>query len=111
VAAAARRFVVIVSSDKLVERVLPPIPLELLTFGLEATLARLATTGRVSLRPETPASPDGGHIADWHGAVDDPARVAAELAAEPGVVDHGLFPPAMVDDVIVGRGDRIEHRR
>ena len=41
VAAAADRFVVIVSSDKLVDRVRPPIPLELHAYGLAATLRRL----------------------------------------------------------------------
>jgi ribose 5-phosphate isomerase A len=44
VAAAANRFVVIVSSDKLVERLAPPIPLELAGFGLESTLRRLEPT-------------------------------------------------------------------
>jgi ribose 5-phosphate isomerase A len=110
VAAAATTFVVIVSSNKLVDRVRGPVPLELLTFGLDSTLARLAPSGPVVLRKGTPASPDGGHIADWHGEIDDPARVAAYLAAEPGVVEHGLFPPAMVADVIVGRVDGVEHR-
>src|ERR1700735_3173421 len=38
VAAAADRFVVIVSADKLVERLRPPVPLELERFGLAATL-------------------------------------------------------------------------
>src|SRR5881397_1664945 len=42
VAAAAERFVVIVSSDKLVERLAPPVPLELLAYGLPATLAGVA---------------------------------------------------------------------
>jgi ribose 5-phosphate isomerase len=37
VAAAAERFVVIVSSDKIVERLSPPVPLELMVFGLGAT--------------------------------------------------------------------------
>ena len=41
VAAAADRFVVIVSSDKTVERLHPPVPLELLAFGLAATLRAL----------------------------------------------------------------------
>ena len=68
VAAAARRFVVIVSSDKLVERLAPPIPLELLEFGLASTLRRL---GSVELR-DVPRSPDGGVIADFTGAFDDP---------------------------------------
>jgi len=38
VAAAADRFVVIVSSNKLVGRLHPPVPLELLAFGVAATL-------------------------------------------------------------------------
>ena len=41
VAAAADRFVVIVSSDKPVDRLRPPVPLELLAFGLAATLRAL----------------------------------------------------------------------
>ena len=106
VAAAAERFVVIVSSDKLVDRLAPPVPLELLEFGLAATLARLDD---VELR-DVPASPDGGVIADYVGALDDPDELAARLSATVGVVEHGLFPPALVSDVIVGRGEQAEHR-
>ncbi|HEX5468334.1 MAG TPA: ribose 5-phosphate isomerase A [Gaiellaceae bacterium] len=105
VAAASDRFVVIVSSDKLVEAIAPPIPLELLAYGIDATLARLGTA---ELREAAP-SPDGGLIADYLGPVDDPARLAARLAATPGVVEHGLFPAELVSDVIVGRGQRAEH--
>ena len=104
VAASSDRFVVIASSDKLVETIAPPIPLELLPYGLDATLARL---GEVALR-EVPASPDGGVIADYLGPVEDPARVAAWLSATAGIVDHGLFPPQLTSDVLVGRGDGIE---
>ena len=56
VAAAADRFVVIASSEKLVERLRPPVPLELLEFGLAGTLRRL---GSVRLR-DVPSSPEGG---------------------------------------------------
>jgi ribose 5-phosphate isomerase A len=104
VAAAATRFVVIVSADKLVERLTPPVPLELADYGLAATLARLPS---VRLR-DVPASPDGGLIADWFDAFDDPAALAARLAAETGVVDHGLFAPAMVAEIVVGRPDRVD---
>jgi len=104
VAAAADRFVVIVSSDKLVDRVQPPVPVELLAFGLEATLRALPD---VRLR-DAPLSPDRGVIADYVGPVDDPAEIAARLSATPGVVDHGLFPPRLVSDVLVGRGDAVE---
>jgi ribose 5-phosphate isomerase A len=104
VAASSDRFVVIASSDKLVEAIGPPIPLELLPYGLDATLARL---GEVELR-DVPPSPDGGVIADYLGPVTHPAEVAAWLAATPGVVEHGLFPPELVSEVLVGRGDDVE---
>jgi ribose 5-phosphate isomerase A len=104
VAASSDRFVVIASSDKLVEAVGPPIPLELLAYGLDATLARL---GEVELR-DVPASPDGGIIADYLGPVEDPEVVAARLAATPGVVDHGLFPPELVSEILVGRAGDVE---
>ncbi len=90
VAAAADRFVVIASSDKPVDWIEPPIPLELMEFGLAATLRAL---GDVTLR-DVPRSPDGGVIADYQGPVDDPGALAARLDATPGVVGHGLFPPS-----------------
>jgi len=104
VAAAAERFVVIVSSDKLVERIRSPIPLELLEFGLAATLEALE---HAQLR-DAARTPDRGVLADWTGAVDDPRDLAARLSATPGVVEHGLFPPDLVSEVIVGRGDGVE---
>jgi ribose 5-phosphate isomerase A len=106
VAAAAERFVVIASSDKVVDRIVAPIPLELLAFGLPATLRLL---GSVELR-HVPLSPDGGAIADYLGDVPDPASVAARLSATPGVVDHGLFGPELVSDVLIAHGSEIEHR-
>ena len=106
VAAAATRFVVIVSSEKLVERLSPPVPLELLEFGLAATLQRLRD---VALR-DAPRSPDGGVIADYTAAFDDPTALARELSETVGLVEHGLFPPALVSDVLIGRGDSVEHR-
>lgn len=107
VAAAADRFVVIVSSDKLVARVRAPVPLELLPFGLAATLAEL---GEAHLR-DAPQTPDGGVLADWVGPVEDPAELAGRLAATPGVVEHGLFAPNLVSEILVGRGEGVDRRR
>jgi ribose 5-phosphate isomerase A len=104
VAAAADRFVVIVSANKLVERLTAPVPLELATFGLAGTLARL---DRVRIR-EAPPSPDGGVIADYLGEFQEPAALAAALSAEVGVVEHGLFPAAMVSQVLIGVEGRVE---
>src|SRR6202789_2929347 len=104
VAGAADRFVVIADSSKPVPALHAPIPLELLSFGLRATM-RLVDP--VSLR-DVPISPDGGVIADYHGEVQDPAALAVQLSSTPGVVAHGLFPPQMVATVLVGRGEAAE---
>jgi len=106
VAAAADRFVVIVSSNKLVDRLSPPVPLELLEFGLAGTLRRLGTA---QLR-DVPRSPDGGVIADFTGELDDPAELAERLSATVGVVEHGLFPAEMVSTLLVARGEQVEIR-
>jgi ribose 5-phosphate isomerase A len=109
VAATAVQFVVIADSSKPVERIEGPIPLELSAYGLASTMARIADElGEVRERPDTPPSPDGGVIADFLGEVDDPGELAARLSAVPGVVDHGLFAPALVGEVLVGRGDGVE---
>jgi ribose 5-phosphate isomerase A len=109
VAAAAERFVVIADSSKPVERIGAPVPLELSPFGLASTMLRVAgELGEVNLRAGAPPSPDGGVIADYLGEVADPAELATTLASIPGVVDHGLFPGAMVTEVLVGRGDEVE---
>lgn len=107
-AAAAQCFVVIASSDKPVERLRPPVPLELVPFAVETTLAAL---GDARLRAHTPRSPDGGMIADFLGPVDDPRELAQRLDRQPGVVEHGLFPPELVDLVIVARGGSTEVTR
>jgi ribose 5-phosphate isomerase A len=108
VAAAAERFVVIADSSKPVDFLSPPVPLELLAFGLRSTLARLGT--EVELR-EVPPSPDGGVIADYRGEIGDPPALTARLEADPGISSHGLFPPDMVSEVLVGTGDAVNHLR
>jgi ribose 5-phosphate isomerase A len=105
VAAAADRFVVISDSSKPVDSLSPPVPLELLAFGLRSTLVRLGP--KVELR-DVSHSPDGGVIADYRGEIGDPAALAARLEADPGISSHGLFPPDMVSEVLVGAGDSVD---
>jgi ribose 5-phosphate isomerase A len=107
VAAAAERFVVIASSNKLVAALAPPVPLELLPFGLESTLRLLEP---VALR-SAPRTPDGGVLADYLGPVDDPAELAARLSQTPGVVEHGLFPPHLTGEILVATGSGIRRFR
>jgi ribose 5-phosphate isomerase A len=106
VAGAADRFVVIADSSKPVPALHAPVPLELMSFGLRATLRRVAgNAGNTVALRDVPLSPDGGVIADYHGPVEDPAALAVRLSSTPGVVAHGLFPPEMVAMVVVGRGE------
>ncbi len=107
VAAAARRFVVIVSAEKLVSAVDAPVPLEILRFGACATLRAVAPA---RLR-EVPPSPDGNLIADYLGSVADPEALSQRLAGTAGVIEHGLFAPELVSDIIVAGDAGVEHRR
>ena len=106
VAASSRRFVVIASAEKAVARLQAPIPLELVPFGVQRTLMALAPA---RLRG-VPESPDGGLIADYLGEVDDARALARRLSDTPGVVEHGLFAPEMVSDILIAREDGVEHR-
>ncbi|HUZ51425.1 MAG TPA: ribose 5-phosphate isomerase A [Streptosporangiaceae bacterium] len=106
VAAAADRFVVMADSTKPTLALHPPIPVELLSFGLPATLRML---GEVTVR-DCPLSPDGGVIADYTAPFRDPAELAARLAGTPGVIGHGLFGPDLVSVILVGRGETVEQR-
>ncbi|MCW2240200.1 ribose-5-phosphate isomerase RpiA [Azospirillum canadense] len=100
VAAASARFVVIADETKLVDRLgeRAPLPVEIVPFGLEATLGRLADAGLApTLRRAggsgKPFRTDGGHvIADCQiGPIADPVALDRQLRAMVGVVDSGLF--------------------
>jgi ribose 5-phosphate isomerase A len=116
VAAAARRFVVVIDDSKLRDLLGGPVPVELLPFGAQHTLAMLnATGGRFRLRTESDAggaqSDNGNLLADGeYSRLDDPEGLAARLDAIPGVLGHGLFL-GMADLVIVGYPDgHVEQR-
>jgi ribose 5-phosphate isomerase A len=104
VAVSAKRFVVICDASKIVAELEAPVPLELLSFGVEATLTRLSPS---RLR-DVPASPDGGLIGDYFGDVSDPQDLSARLSSTPGVISHGLFAPDLVSEVLVGRDNRVQ---
>jgi len=106
VAAHAQRFVVIASADKAVAELAAPVPLEILAFAAQSTLRTLAPA---RLR-DAPPSPDGGLIADYLGELGDLEELAERLARTPGVVEHGLFEPALVSLVLIGSGDGVERR-
>ena len=101
VAAAAARFVVITSSEKLVDRLAPPIPVEILSFGVKSTL-NLLRSARIRVGAQPTA--DRGILADLFEDFDDPAVLAARLDSTPGVTGHGLFDPGLVHDFVIPGG-------
>jgi ribose 5-phosphate isomerase A len=105
-ASAARRFVVIASAEKPVQQLSPPVPLELMRFGLHSTLRALPT---VALR-DAPPSPDGGVIADYLDSVSDPRALASRLSEIPGVVEHGLFAPELVSLILIAGDSGVQRR-
>lgn len=103
VASAARRMIVVVDAGKLVDALGAfPLPIEIVPFGatpvrlaVERVLGRLGLSGSATWRQTAggPYRTDGGnHILDVSvGRIDEPERLARELDAMPGVVEHGLF--------------------
>ena len=111
VAAAAREMVVLVSANKLVERLGRfPLPVEILTFGWKQTLRALERAGvspRVRRNPEGGdyRSDNGNLIADCAmGVIPDPEQLERTLKTIPGVADVGLFL-GMAGRVFVGNAD------
>lgn len=109
VAAAARRFLVVVDGSKVAERFASraPVPVEVVTFGHEMTACRLAKLG---LSPvlrvdddKVPIRTDGGNLLyDCYGvaADQDPAALEAALRRTVGVIDSGIFVDMATDAVI-----------
>lgn len=99
VAERTRRFIVIASSEKLVDQLGTrlPLPVEVVPFGHTHTMRVIASHGLspvLRLRDDgTPFVSDGGHyIVDCStGPIADAANLAASLKAITGVVEHGLF--------------------
>jgi ribose 5-phosphate isomerase A len=117
VAAAARQFVVVVDAAKLHDRLRGGLPVELVHFGWEATLAALEMTGAAfDLRTGDDGQPrlsdNGNLIADGRfSVIEDAEGLAEQIEAVPGVVGHGLFL-GMADLVIAGLpGGGVEQRR
>jgi ribose 5-phosphate isomerase A len=98
VASAARRFLVVADSSKLVSTLGRfPLPVEVIQMALPIVARKLEELG---LNPTLRHHPDGAvYITDENNvildcacnSIPDPAKTAAEIRAIVGVVEHGLF--------------------
>ncbi len=117
VAAAARRQVILVTPEKLVDRLGERglLPVEVLPFAEPFCRRRLAALG---LRPELRRHDGGPFVTDNGnrildcavGPLGDAAALESALCAIPGVVDTGLFL-GTASVVLVGRSEGVEEMR
>ena len=107
VAEMADRFVVVVDESK-VRPALGPFgtPLEVSDFAPGVVARRLAALGASEVATRAERSDGGNLLVDAHfGTIEDPAALAASLAAVPGVLAHGIFLGPTVERVYVAGAD------
>lgn len=98
VAAAAATFVLVGDGSKLVRRLgdKAPVPVEVVPFGMDRTLAVLAGLCEEAAPREDATglfvTDNGNHVIDCRPRPGfDAEELQAELESVPGVVEHGLF--------------------
>ena len=93
VAAASRRMVVIADGSKRVAAIgAARLPVEVLPFARASVVAALARLGAAVTVRDGYVTDNGNLIADCRfPAMPDPRALAAEIAAIPGALGHGLF--------------------
>ena len=115
---ASRLNVIIVDESKLVDNLgqTRRLPVEVLPFGLNTTLAALSALGDPQLRlipggSDPFRSDSGNYIVDLAtGQVGEPGRLDQILRRLPGVVETGLFV-ARADIVVVAAEDGVRELR
>nr|WP_255654534.1 ribose-5-phosphate isomerase RpiA [Cohnella sp. REN36] len=110
IAAHSKRLVIVADESKTVETLGQfPLPVEIVPFGANLTMLRLAALlghPRLRMDGDRPYVTDNGNwIADCRfGTIADPAGLERELNLIPGVVENGLFI-GMAAAVYVGHAD------
>lgn len=114
VAAASERMIVIVDESKIVECLgtRGPLPVEIVSFGWQTTLDRLAAVGcqpRLRMAADEPFRTDSGnYIVDCIVTeIADPPLLEARLANIVGVVESGLFI-GLASMLVIGRKNAVE---
>lgn len=117
IAAAARQLIILIGSEKLVQRLgeRGKIPVEVVPFAVSLCRRRLAALGlEPVLRQHTgkPFVSDGGNLILDCGtsAIAAPQQLEDAIRAIPGVVGSGMFL-AMTDCVLVGDGPVVREMR
>jgi ribose 5-phosphate isomerase A len=113
VASAAKRFIIVADSRKVVDRLGKfPLPVEVIKMASPLVSRKLEELGmRPVMRRRTDGSAyvtdEGNFILDCEcGEIDDPEKVAASIRRIVGVVEHGLFLN-MAERAIIADGSEV----
>lgn len=106
----SRRFVVLVDENKMVDTLFHPVPLEVIPKALELVKRQVMELGgipllRMAVRKDGPVITDNGNLVldvDF-GEIAEPGKLAVQLSACTGIIEHGIFDNA--DEVYVGTRD------
>jgi ribose 5-phosphate isomerase A len=116
VAASSQRLMIVVGTEKVVDRlgVRSPLPVEIVPFGLALCERRLAALGANPVLRKGSQGPfvsdNGNYILDCgFGGIDDPSATDCAIRSIPGVVDTGLFI-GMAERVLVQEGNAVRVR-
>ena len=103
------RFVCIADASKLVDRLGRfPLPVEVIPMAAAQVARRFAKLGAVPRLREGFVTDNGGLILDVQGlAIDDPARLEAEINQWPGVVCCGIFARNRASICLLGTPDGV----
>lgn len=107
VAEMAERFVVVVDETKVVPALGPfGTPLEVADFAPAVVAERVRALGATEVTTRDERSDNGNLLCDARfGTIEEPAALAAALAAVPGVLEHGIFLGGTVERVYVAAAD------
>lgn len=114
VAAAAKRFVVVVDDQKMVKRLgAAAVPVEVLPFAVMPILHELRRLGcepdiREAVKKDGPVITDNGNfIVDCRFShIRNPEKLEAALAAIPGVLESGLFTGFVKKTTVIAGGPK-----
>ncbi len=113
VACASKKVVIIVDESKLVEKLSMPVPVEVLPFAYGYVSKKLKELGAAEIRLRHGSGKVGAVITDNgnlivdcdFGVIPDKnvERCEMEINSIPGIVENGIFPKKIIDDVLVGK--------
>jgi ribose 5-phosphate isomerase A len=109
IAAAARRFVCIADTGKLVDTLGAfPLPVEVIPMARAYVSRELSRLGGRPVWREKVITDNGNHILDLHGLrIEDPVSLESAINQITGVVTVGLFAARPADLVILGGPDGV----